>query len=165
MTDIDETLQRSTRSLFIREGLGPEPTEDFQGQSMLTKEQQSWKMNNLEGFMERFNTERITILKIDIEYGEWDAIEAMLLSASNVLSRVDQLLFEVHFWADRRNAERLTELEEMQRWAKILMALELKGFRNFNVHTNPMSSMVTSGFDLRGSPCCYEVSFVRVRSS
>ena len=65
----------------------------------------------------------IDILKVDIEYTEWDAFEDAL--KSDALKNVKQIATELHVWTDH--------LKSYVRFHRILVALENAGFEKWLV--------------------------------
>ena len=65
----------------------------------------------------------IDILKIDVEYAEWDALEDAL--RSNALKHVKQLSLEIHVWTDNT--------QTYVRFHRIVSALENAGFEKWLV--------------------------------
>ncbi|KAJ3072283.1 Methyltransferase-like protein 24 [Quaeritorhiza haematococci] len=134
-------FKRGEKKYFYDIGLGSESTDSFtfgDKYSMGTKGT-VWKMRTLGDLMKELGTKDIAVLKVDIEYGEWAAIDEMLKDGT--LDHIDQFVFEVHFWADRESG-RPDHHEVLNKWIRILDAMEKKGFRNYGIHTNPMSTLV-----------------------
>lgn len=160
--NLPERMVLDSGVVYLREGIGAIAQDDYIGSGMLTGGQQKWKMDTLPGFMKRLGHDHLTVLKIDIEYGEWDVLDTLLSKDSAVLDKVEQLVFEVHFWVGTRSKG--TELEEAKRWARVIEGIEAKGFKNFNIHTNPQGNTVMlPGVSKDGVSCCYEVSFVKIK--
>ena len=65
----------------------------------------------------------IDVIKIDIEYTEWDALEGAL--KSNALKNVKQIAMEFHVWID--------EVQSYVRFHRILMALQNAGFEKWDI--------------------------------
>ena len=84
----------------------------------------------------------LTILKIDVEGAEWDAVTGFLETFSDQLSQgfVKQFLVEWH-WDQTNNLKR-------QRHKKLLKKLKSFGFKPWKVVTHT------------GSECCLDVSYV-----
>jgi hypothetical protein len=100
----------------------------------------------------------IDYLKIDIEYFEWESLEAMLLEGS--LPRVKQLGVELHT-RESLPGNPVTQVEDFLRYYNILIRLEQLGFAKFHVHFNPQGvyeSKRTGNF----ITCCYEVVFINL---
>ena len=66
----------------------------------------------------------IDILKVDIEYAEWDAFEDLV--TSGLLKNVKQLVAEFHAWADHPFA--------YVRFYRILTAIENVGFEKWFIN-------------------------------
>ena len=66
----------------------------------------------------------IDILKVDIDYAEWDAFEDLV--TSGVLKNVKQLVTEFHAWADHPFA--------YVRFYRILIAIENAGFEKWFIN-------------------------------
>ena len=83
----------------------------------------------------------IDILKVDIEYTEWDAFEDAI--ESNALKNVKQIATELHVWTD--------QVKSYVRFHRILVALENAGFekwivsrKGFNKAVNPRTGKMTN---------------------
>lgn len=102
----------------------------------------------------------IDILKMDIEYSEWDALEVMLANQS-CLANVKQLMVEFH---TREIASTATSSrEELTRYWRILRGIYHLGFKLWNVWNNP-----TCNFRSKRTPklnyCgCFNMYFVNVK--
>ncbi|XP_059167559.1 uncharacterized protein LOC131949713 [Physella acuta] len=91
----------------------------------------------------------IDVIKMDIEWSEWEAIPEMV--ASGQLTHVRQFLVEYHVRSKDRNY--LFRLKAMQE-------LEKAGFKRFYVHKNPACGIKVSGFPTKRTQC-YEVHYIR----
>jgi len=76
----------------------------------------------------------IDILKIDIEYSEWDALEAMLAKPSS-LANVKQLMIEFH--SREIEPDATSSRADLARYWYILRGIDHLGFRMWNVWDNP----------------------------
>ncbi len=66
-------------------------------------------------------------MKLDLEYAEWSVLPQML--ESGILDRIRQLNVELHLPS-------LSELEEFQRWTKMIESLEDYGLVRFDSRPN-----------------------------
>jgi len=154
--------QRREHAWFYRVGLSNRTQTGFDGskQSMNKANEKGWAMSTLGEMMSSLNHQKVDILKIDIEGGEWDSLAQIL--AAGAIDQVDQLVMEIHYWLNDAKGD--TSIEKSQSRAKLITALEENGFAQFTYHTNPYGKISQADVGL-GFPfwCCYEVGFVRVK--
>jgi len=144
--------QRPNGRWFYNMGLGGEKNDNYQGVGMGQNKASKWIMDTVEGFMKTHKHERLDILKIDIEYGEWAALRQAI--NAKTLDNVDQLLFEVHFWHGE-------VLDNVKAWASVIQDLDLFGYKLFYYHTNPLST--STNFKLGMTiPCCFELGYIKI---
>ncbi|KAI9190824.1 methyltransferase domain-containing protein [Polychytrium aggregatum] len=126
--------------------------------SMLGKGVKPWVVKTIPSWMSTLSHNHISLLKVDVEYCEWDALNQLLKSPD--IQNIDQIIFEVHFWPGRRsNPEAVSVLDAVQSWMDVLITIEKAGFQHFSTHENPMSSGEV--IDEYHYPCCFEVGYVR----
>lgn len=97
----------------------------------------------------------IDYLKIDIEYFEWEALEAALKDGS--LGNVKQLGFEIH---TDELFNRTTSVANYERFLKIFKDLRDAGFYKWHAHLNPLSAVVASNITNKKVMCCYELIYI-----
>lgn len=169
-----DTLKRSPTSTFYKIGIRaevhnkavatpividdvPQPPPPHEGPPGFFPMPGEWSLDTLAGIMSRLGHRYISILKMDVEFAEWDVINEM--AKSKVLERVDQFVLEVHFWAFGDPAKSLRQA--VTGWLSAMRAIEDSGLRNFGYNANPQSS--SENFDFGGSVfCCFEVFYVRI---
>ena len=118
-------------------------------------EKTQFKLSNLADLMSQVNVEKIDLLKMDIEGGEWEVFRQ--LSSSGILRNVDQLSIELHFKQSKtNNAGKNSGIHEV---FDFFAAVEKSGLLAFSseVNHNP------SGF-FESKPYCIEYTFVRPHS-
>lgn len=93
--------------------------------------------------------ERITILKMDVEGHEWEALRDVLEYSKKGL--IDQFLFEIHFFPADPTQTQVGE------WRNAFREL-LEHYELFYHHTNMMSSVTWMPYS---SLCCLEVAYIR----
>jgi len=102
----------------------------------------------------------IDILKMDIEYSEWDALEVILANPS-CLAKVKQLMIEFH--AREIDSKAHSSHKDLARYWRILRGISHNGFKLWNVWDNPscnFRSKVTHGM----SYCaCFNMYFLNVK--
>ena len=95
----------------------------------------------------------IDILKIDVEYSEWDALEHML--KKNSLRHVKQLLFESH--TKEMSQNQVTGKNDYLKYIHVWNSLQAMGFRQWRHHTNfYRPTIFISAFTGEYRTCCYE---------
>ena len=102
----------------------------------------------------------IDIVKIDIDYSEWDALEVMLLKPS-CLANVKQLMIEFHTRELNKTTSSIHDLEEYWR---IFRGISKLGFKLWNVWNNPFCyfrSKWNPGMSYCG---CFNAYYVNVKS-
>lgn len=164
MEDWPEQFRRTNRSMFYKMGVrGFRADLNAVGATGWEKLNESgfampakWTLDTMGRIMKRLGHSHLTVLKMDVEYAEWQVILEM--AASGTLAKVDQFVLEVHFWDDREPEKDLTEV--VRGWLQALEAIEAAGLQHFGVHANSQSSLVN--FDFGGAVfCCFEVFYVR----
>jgi hypothetical protein len=106
--------------------------------------------------------EPIDLVKIDIEYSEWQCLRQMLaddVDGVSQLHSVKQLLFEIH---TPELVGLYTSGHDYDAMWSTLVGLELHGFRRFDVHYNP-SGNFTSPRTGQARTCCYDLGYVNMR--
>lgn len=92
----------------------------------------SWNMKSLSSIYEMLEREHgakpIDVLKMDIEFSEWDVIPSFIQSGMS--EKVKQLAVEIHFHSE-------DSLEVFSSYYHKLRALEGKGFYRFSSRANP----------------------------
>ncbi|XP_059167577.1 uncharacterized protein LOC131949725 [Physella acuta] len=136
-------VKRSALVLFYKIGLGGETQ---------TVRKNNWKLythGDIRKMLGHQN-QTIDVIKMDIEWSEWEAIPEML--ASGQLTDVRQFLVEYHVVASGRNYL-LPRLKAMQ-------GLEEAGFKRFKTHKNEHCETSIPGYPIKRTQC-YEVHYVR----
>ncbi len=131
-----------------------------------------WQLYTFDDFMRRFgdSSRVIDLVKIDIEFSEWETFEKML--ETGALGRIKQLIFETHT-NDLNNV--ITSKTDYLRYHRILDGIEELGFRRYFRHDNNFGiGPVSSARARSGDPvyqksaklrrtCCHEVYYVNMR--
>ena len=140
---------------FHNIGLGFVDSDMVIGKAMKTGASQKWKVRKLTSLMELVGFKYASILKVDIEGGEWEVLEKLLAGPPEhaPLRLVDQILVELHLWPTG------SQKTNVKRWLRVFARLHIHGFHVFALHTNPLSSATNWGAGAR--PCCYEISFIK----
>jgi len=73
------------------------------------KNDRGWDMMDLESIMEMFRHKHVHILKMDVEYSEWQVLRNW--RESNILGNIDQLLAELHFFTPSDFADNVASLQ------------------------------------------------------
>jgi len=97
---------------------------------------------------------------MDIEYSEWDSLEAMLAKPS-CLSNVKQLMIEYHTREVDINAT--SSRDDLARYWNILRGISDLGFKRWNVWNNPacnFRSRRTRGLSYCG---CFNTYYLNVK--
>jgi len=111
-------------------------------------------VDTLYNFMTRFNRTHLDILKIDIEWSEWNVFE--LAKEDGSLSKADVLMIEIHFDRTFSYKKYIEQLEAIE-------SIEKLGFLKYFAHLNPLSIMVdVPGMPNNKFPCCYELCFIKL---
>jgi len=102
----------------------------------------------------------IDIVKMDIEYSEWDALEAMLVKPS-CLANVKQLMIEFHTREIDYKAQ--SSRKDLARYWRILQGISHNGFKLWNVWDNSICN-----FDSKWTPgmtyCgCFNMYFLNIK--
>ena len=100
----------------------------------------------------------IDVLKIDIEYSEWEALNAMFLEGS--LRNVKQLVFEIHT-KELYGQTHSSTIQDLVYYWQILSNVEKLGFRRWHTHMN-MSGRYKSARTRTFVGCCYELYYVNL---
>lgn len=101
----------------------------------------------------------IDVLKIDIEYSEWESLNAMIKEGS--LQNVKQLVFEIHTKELHIGGAPSKTKDYIHYW-KTLTALERWGFWRWKSHPNP-SGRYRSQRTNRIGHCCFELYYINVK--
>jgi len=99
----------------------------------------------------------IDILKIDVEYSEWEAFEAMFLEGS--LHKVKQLMFEFH--TEELDGKTPSKSSDYTYYWQIFRGLSRLGFKLWTFEINP-EGMFKSKHSDQKYPCCGNVYYVNV---
>ena len=102
----------------------------------------------------------IDVLKIDIEYSEWESFKAALQEGA--FNRVKQFVFEIHtpeVSIDSRT--RSSTKDDFFNMYDLLYQIEKLGFRKFYNHFNPYGRY-TSPRTGKERSCCYEMYYVNI---
>ncbi|KAJ3125269.1 hypothetical protein HK098_000394 [Nowakowskiella sp. JEL0407] len=158
-----EETQRSPKSFFHPIGIGAKNDDSFTGGDKFSMGLAgvNWTVRTMDEMKKMYKSINMPLVKMDTEYNEWEVLEQWLEAGS--LSNVDQLVMEVHFWPQKEDPlyfQPHRQLEIMNKWVSILDRLQGQGFKLYNVHLNPMSTMVDLGIGFH-FPCCFEVSYVK----
>jgi hypothetical protein len=130
------------RVFFHPLGLGPVSAEKGK-EWTLTIEGQSCPAKGLVDIAKSLGHARVDILKIDIEGGEFAALEQILSDNLLATLQVQQLLIEFHLWAE----------DSFERFVRIVHRFAEQGFFLFRKELNPTDASR-----------CAEFAFVRVAS-
>ena len=134
--------QGQGRLFFHALGLGP--VSSVKGNEWtLTIEGQSCPAKSLADIAKSLNHTHVDILKIDIEGGEYAAIEQMLSDDSLATLQVQQILIEFHLWAE----------DAFERFVRLVHRFADQGYLMFRKELNPTDANR-----------CAEFAFVRVAS-
>jgi len=146
--------QRRERAWKYGIGFAGAPAENRPSVAMFRRRRQQWTVKSVADVMRENGHNKIDVFKMDVEGNEWEVFRSFLTSPA--LLNVDQLLFEVHFWArgfegHYRHSHTLTN-----KFFQIMKSI-LQHFDLFHYHINPMST-----FELmpRRMRCCTELSMV-----
>jgi len=102
----------------------------------------------------------IDILKMDIEYSEWDALETMLAKPS-CLANVKQLMIEFH--SREIDAKATSSRNDLARYWHILRGIYHLGFKLWNTWDNPACNF-RSKWNPGKSYCgCFNMYFLNVK--
>ena len=107
----------------------------------------------------------IDYLKIDIEYSEWDSLEAIIKHdvikrvTSGVLANIKQLGIELH--TREINKMHTSSVKDYIHYSTILSGLRAAGFRRWYWNKN-LYGLLKSKLYFDGSPisCCYEMIYI-----
>ena len=97
----------------------------------------------------------IDMLKIDIEYNEWDSFKAMF--KEDALKNVKQFAFEIH--THELSGGRPTTVGEFVQYFNTLKTLENLGFLKWRNHFNHFG-VYTSVRTQERRTCCYELNYI-----
>jgi hypothetical protein len=149
--------QRSPGVMFYNMGINFEKSDKYEGNEYgRADRKQYWKVDTVGGFMKRFNHTKGTVLKVDVEGSEWDALTQA--ADEGALLKFDQLLFEIHLWHWRSNLDGV-----FNKWYNLFKKLETQGWKLFYSHVNPLSTQEKFPNHLY-VPCCYELSLINTRN-
>lgn len=115
----------------------------------------TWRVRSLESLMRSLGHARINLLKIDVEGFEWAAL--LQMAVAGTLDRVDQLVFEAHFFA---SAPHIRPLGGARAFVRTLDALHAASFRLFKSVRNNNGPLVEYSGE-EPTRCCWELSYVR----
>jgi FkbM family methyltransferase len=124
---------------FLPLGLGPVSNEEGR-RWQLVIEGRSCEAKSLADIAHSLNHEHVDVLKIDIEGGEFAALQQMLSTKALLGLKVKQLLVEFHLWSDPSFAD----------FVRIVATLKEQGFLLFRKEFNPYAA-----------DTCAEFSFVK----
>ncbi|KXS19246.1 hypothetical protein M427DRAFT_143454 [Gonapodya prolifera JEL478] len=160
----------------------------IEGTTLRTHEVSNWPVRTLSDVMRALNHTHISVLKMDVEGFEWDALARAF--HDGVMDNVEQVLLEVHVfkehyrkWTPPESAEKQSpivvskqtpgsdgsdldaDVAAIRGWIEIMDLFERSGFVQYYHHTNPMSVLVqwTDSKDLSNLPCCFEIAWLRAR--
>ena len=118
-----------------------------------------WRVATLRTVMHELQHERLTLLKIDVESFEWEALAAAV--ADGTLDRVDQILFEAHIgssWSEQWDA-----FGGAAALATLVDALESRSFSLFHSTANSFANLTQLGPGQPPIASCLELSWIRTR--
>ena len=95
------------------------------------------------------------MLKFDIEYGEFEALEQML--HTGILRQVKQLAFELHV-----NILYIFGPEIYKTVYRMLLELERQGFRRFRSDINRNAPFTNPRTGVNISGCCFEMYYINL---
>ena len=126
-------------NIFIRPGLG-DP-------QLSRSNPEPWELRSIRRTMEDLGHTALTVLKIDVEGAEWDALAAFL-SDQKMLDlvsqgKIKQLLLEYHWDPDSR--------AKNDRHAQLMKKVEAIGFKPWKVTRH------------EGSDCCLDVRYIKIK--
>ena len=87
--------KRHENHLFEPIGIGSKSGRHG-GPTTLINGQTNYDVLTLGDIMKRYNHERVTLVRMDTEYAEWDVLQQW--ENDNMFSKIDQLLLEIHMW-------------------------------------------------------------------
>lgn len=90
--------KRHKNHLFEPIGIGIK-SGVHEGRSTLYGGKTNYDVLTLGDIMKRYNNDHVDIIRMDIEYAEWDVLQEWL--ADDMFSKMDQLLLEIHMWPNR----------------------------------------------------------------
>ncbi|PAA76695.1 hypothetical protein BOX15_Mlig015141g2 [Macrostomum lignano] len=116
-----------------------------------------WAVNSLQTILSRYghSGDIVDLLKIDIEFDEWEALEAAAKDGS--LSRVRQLILETHTMELRDES---TGGSDYLRFARVWLGLYRLGFRQWRSRENGRTHFL--GPSGRSRACCHEHSLINI---
>jgi len=119
-----------------------------------------WKMMTFHSILKVHNhiNSVIDILKIDIEYSEWGALETMFMDGT--LTKVKQLLIETH---SNQIGGKLSSstVANYNYYLKTMRELYKRGFRMWKTSWNHFGNF-TSKLSGAAITCCFEMYFINV---
>lgn len=147
----EETHNRSERIHFYKIGLTGQPdyVDPVKNWSMKTA-------SSIHNDLLRHQSSVIDVLKMDVEFDEWDALRQMLRSGF-LTAKVKQLAVEIHLRAEE-------SLVQFQQRVRILMALESIGrFVRFSSRPNPWMLRRLRILSDRKDYSCFELAWYNSR--
>jgi len=102
----------------------------------------------------------IDILKIDIDYSEWDALEVMLLKP-NCLANVRQLMIEFHTRELYKNSA--SSNHDLADYWRILHGISKLGFKLWNVWDNTLCNFRSRQTRGKSYCACWNAYYVNVK--
>ncbi|KAK7486300.1 hypothetical protein BaRGS_00022470, partial [Batillaria attramentaria] len=153
-----ESYQRSKLVKFFNIGIGDEGTRGGGTWNIssytVTRGNETWNISSFSKIREMLNHTAavIDVVKMDIEWGEWDALPSMIKEGQ--LVNVRQFAVEFHVEKEEQKDKR-----KLLTYLGILRNLQEIGFRRYMTHMNPYGIPRA----LRHSEiesCCYEVYFL-----
>ena len=99
----------------------------------------------------------IDVLKIDIDYAEWESLPEILSADS--LRDVRQMVLEIH---TPEVFGRATDEQHFRRMWSTLADIEFLGVRRYWVHPNPAGHYISLRTGL-SKTCCYDMGYINVR--
>jgi len=147
---------RNTGVWFWNAGISAVKNDNFGGKEYGGRGSQVWKVDTIQGYMDRFGHAKGALLKIDVEGNEWDALLKSI--EEGTLQKWDQLLFEIHLWGYEQNVD-----TTIDKWFRLFKGLENQSYQLFYSHVNPASTRTNFNNHFY-VPCCYELSFMRTNA-
>lgn len=141
-------LQRPSKVFFYKIGLTKEDTTWPSG----------WTMMKMSSILKKFNEQDtvIDILKIDIEFSEWDSFESMF--KEGILKKVKQLMFETH---TEELQGRTTTKENYVRFLRVWNGIYEAGFRQWKNNWNNFGRYESKN-SWKQRTCCFEHYLINI---
>jgi len=102
----------------------------------------------------------IDILKMDIEYSEWDALETML-AQPRCLAAVKQLMIEFH--TRELNSKHSSSRQDLAMYWRVLRGIHQLGFRLWHVWNNPECNFRSRRVPAMSFCGCFNMYFINVK--